>query len=61
MNNSTLQNVANSNLLQLIIFILGFGVETLILGFSGTLLFLTILHISLAVYLRTQLLVCSWS
>ncbi|MDA3908968.1 MAG: methyl-accepting chemotaxis protein [Sulfurimonas sp.] len=57
MNNSTLQNVANSNLLQLIIFILGFGIESFVLGFSITLLVITIIHISLALYLRSQLMI----
>ena len=57
MNNSTLQNVANSNVLQLIIFVLGFVIETFLLGFSVTLVIITIMHISLALYLRTQLLI----
>lgn len=57
MNNSTLQNVANSNLLQLIIFVLGFGIESFFLGFSITLLVITIIHITLALYLRSQLMI----
>ena len=57
MNTSTLQNVANSNLLQLVIFVLGFGLETLLLGFSVTLVVITVVHISLALYLRSQLLI----
>jgi methyl-accepting chemotaxis protein len=57
MNNSTLQNVANSNVLQLIIFVLGFGLETILLGFSFTLVAITVLHITLALYLRSQLMI----
>jgi len=57
MNNSTLQNVANSNVLQLVIFVLGFGIETFFLGFSVTLVVITVIHISLALYLRSQLLI----
>ncbi len=54
--NSSLQKVSQSNVLQLIIFIMGFIAEVLILEFSITLLILTIIHIGLALYLRHHLL-----
>lgn len=57
MNSSTLKNVALSNTLQLIIFFMAFGLETAMLGFSVTLLFVTVIHIVLALYLRSQLLI----
>ncbi|MCX6077624.1 MAG: methyl-accepting chemotaxis protein [Campylobacterales bacterium] len=57
MNSSTLQNVALSNLWQLIIFVLGFAIETFFLGFSALVVILTIVHISLALYLRSQLMI----
>jgi len=56
MNNSSLQKVAQSNLLQLIIFVIGFIIETIILGFSSTVIVMTIIHIALALYLRHHLL-----
>ena len=56
MNNSSLQKVAQSNLLQLIIFTIGFIIETIILGFSTTVIIMTIIHIALALYLRHHLL-----
>ncbi|MFA6192950.1 MAG: methyl-accepting chemotaxis protein [Sulfurimonas sp.] len=61
MNSSTLQNVALSNLWQLIIFVLGFAIETFFLGFSALVVVLTIVHISLALYLRSQLMVVNHS
>ena len=57
MNSSTLQNVALSNTWQLIIFLFSFALETYLLGFSLVVLFLTIIHIALALYLRSQLLI----
>ncbi len=57
MKNSTLQNVSNSNLLQIIIFVLGFAIEALFIDVSVTLVIATLLHISLALYLRSQLLI----
>ncbi len=57
MNSSTLQNVALSNFWQLIIFVVSFGLETFLLGFSVIVLVLTIVHISLALYLRSQLMI----
>ena len=56
MNNSSLQKVAQSNILQLIIFAIGFIAETVIMGFSSTVIFMTIIHIALALYLRHHLL-----
>jgi len=56
MNNSSLQKVAQSNILQLLIFIIGFVIETIFLGFSATIVLITIIHISLALYLRHHLL-----
>jgi len=57
MNNSTIHNVALSNLWQLVIFVVGFAIETFFLGFSITLVILTIVHVSLALYLRSQLMI----
>lgn len=57
MNASTLQNVALSNLWQLILFVLGFAVETFFLGFSVVVVVLSVVHISLALYLRSQLMI----
>ena len=56
MNTSTIQNVALSNLWQLVIFVLGFAIETYFLGFSALLVILTLIHITLALYLRSQLM-----
>jgi methyl-accepting chemotaxis protein len=57
MGQSTLQNAAFSNFLQLVIFVLGFAIESFFLGFSPLLIVITIIHIGLALYLRSQLLV----
>ena len=57
MNTSTLQNVALSNLWQLIIFVIGLAIETYLLGFSVVVIVLTAIHISLALYLRSQLMI----
>lgn len=57
MNSSTLQNVALSNIWQLVIFVLSFGLETFLMGFSVVVLVLTMVHISLALYLRSQLMI----
>ncbi|MGE4420008.1 MAG: methyl-accepting chemotaxis protein [Sulfurimonas sp.] len=57
MNTSTLQNVALSNLLQLILFVIGFFVEIFLFGSSIIVIGMIIVHIGLAFYLRSQLLV----
>ena len=57
MNNSTLQNVAKSNILQIILFVIGLIVETYIYGASIVVVAITIVHIALALYLRSQLLI----
>ncbi len=61
MRTSTLQNVALSNFWQLVLFVLSFALETYFLGFSITLLVVTIIHISLALYLRSQLMIVKHS
>ena len=57
MNTSTLQNIALLNLWQVIIFVLSFPVAIYVFGFSVYIVALTIVHISLALYLRSQLLI----
>ncbi|EDZ62500.1 methyl-accepting chemotaxis sensory transducer [Sulfurimonas gotlandica GD1] len=57
MNNSTLQNVAKSNLLQLVIFVLAFAIQTYIFGFSISIIIVAMANIGLALYLRSQLLI----
>jgi methyl-accepting chemotaxis protein len=57
MKSSTLQNAAISNLWQLIIFVVGLAIETYMFGFSIILVAITLVHIALALYLRSQLLV----
>ncbi|WP_373071415.1 methyl-accepting chemotaxis protein [Sulfurimonas sp.] len=57
MNESTLRNVATSNIAQIVLFVLAFAAESFVFGFSVVLLVATILHIGLAVYLRSQLLI----
>ena len=56
MQSSSLQKVSQSNVIQLIIFILGFAIEAYFIEFSIVLLVMTFVHISLALYLRTHLL-----
>ena len=56
MQHSSLQKVAQSNVIQLFIFVFGFILEVIIVEFSFTLLALTILHLALALYLRHHLL-----
>jgi len=56
MQNSSLQKVAQSNLIQIIIFVLGFVLEVVFLEFSFTILAIAIVHISLALYLRHHLM-----
>jgi len=56
MQHSSLQKVAQSNLIQLVIFVLGFVLEVIIVEFSFTLLILTLLHLALALYLRHHLM-----
>jgi methyl-accepting chemotaxis protein len=57
MNNSTLSNVATSNLWQLILFVTGLVIETYLFGFSIAIILITAVHIALALYLRSQLLI----
>ncbi len=57
MNQSTLRNVATSNLAQIFLFVLAFAVESIAFGFSVLLIAITILHIALAMYLRSQLMI----
>lgn len=61
MNSSTIQNVALSNLLQIVLFVLGFAIESYFLGFSILLITLTIVHIALALYLRSQIMIAKHS
>ena len=56
MQSSSLQKVALSNLGQLFIFVLGFILEVIFLEFSVVLVFMTFIHISLALYLRHHLM-----
>jgi len=56
MKNSSLQKVAQSNVAQLFIFIIGFGIEVVFVEFSYILVAMTLMHISLALYLRHHLL-----
>ncbi|MBD3824075.1 MAG: CZB domain-containing protein [Epsilonproteobacteria bacterium] len=56
MQRSTLNNVALSNFWQIIIFVVTFIAELYFLGFSITLLLVTIIHIALALYLRSQII-----
>ncbi len=57
MNQSTLRNVATSNIAQIALFVLAFAVESLAFGFSILLIVITIAHIALALYLRSQLMI----
>jgi methyl-accepting chemotaxis protein len=57
MNSSTLQNVALSNLLQIILFVVGFVLEIFLFGSSMIVVVMIIVHISLALYLRSQLMI----
>jgi len=61
MNSSTLQNVALSNLLQLILFVVGFFVEIFLFGSSAIVIAMIVVHIALALYLRSQLLIVKQS
>lgn len=61
MNTSTLQNVALSNLLQIILFIIGFFIEIFLFGSSFLVIFMIIVHMGLALYLRSQLMVVKQS
>lgn len=56
MNSSTIQNVSLSNLWQIVLFVLGFVVDIYFFGFSIIFVVLTIVHISLALYLRSQIM-----
>lgn len=57
MEHSTLSRIDQLNLLQIVVFIGGLILEYFLLGFSWTLVLLTILHIILALYLRHYLLI----
>lgn len=57
MGSSTLGKINQLNLLQVIIFVVGFGIEVALVEFSYTLVLLTVLHISLALYLRHYLMI----
>ena len=57
MNSSTIHNVVLSNFWQFILFVLGFGIETYAFGFSMIIVVLTIIHILLALYLRSQIMI----
>ncbi|WP_455755497.1 methyl-accepting chemotaxis protein [Sulfurimonas sp.] len=57
MQTSTLKNVATSNKLQILLFILGLFIESYVFGFSFIIISITVVHVALALYLRSQLLV----
>lgn len=61
MQKSTLLKIDQLNQLQIVIFVLGFVLEAWLVGFSVLLVALTLLHIGLAVYLRSYLLVAKES
>lgn len=61
MNSSTLKNVALSNLWQIILFVIGLVIEIAVFGFSIIFVALTLVHIALALYLRSQLLIVKTS
>jgi methyl-accepting chemotaxis protein len=54
---STLYNAATSNFAQLVIFVIGFFLEIIFLEFSVLIVIMTVVHIALALYLRSQLLI----
>ena len=56
MNHSPIHNIILSNILQLVLFVIAFIVETYIFGFSIILTVITIIYIALALYLRGQVL-----
>ena len=57
MTTSTLRNVAVSNIWQLVLFVIGLLIEIVVFEFSFILISITLVHIALALYLRSQLLV----
>ena len=61
MKKSTLLKIDQLNQLQIIIFVLGFALEAWLVEFSILLVVLTLLHIGLAVYLRSYLVVAKTS
>ncbi|DAB27803.1 MAG TPA: chemotaxis protein [Sulfurimonas sp. UBA10385] len=61
MNTSTLQNVALSNLLQIILFVVGFFIEIFLFGSSFIVIAMIAVHIGLALYLRSQLMIVKQS
>jgi methyl-accepting chemotaxis protein len=56
MGSSTIGKINLLNQIQIITFVLGFVIEAFLVGFTVTLIFVTILHIGLAVYLRVYVL-----
>jgi methyl-accepting chemotaxis protein len=58
---STLKNVAVSNIWQLILFVIGLAIEISLFNFSIILVSITLVHITLALYLRSQLLIAKSS
>jgi len=56
MQHSSLQKVSKSNVAQLVIFVVGFGIEVALIEFSYLLVVMTLIHISLALYLRHHLM-----
>jgi len=54
--NSSIQKVAQSNIAQLVIFVVGFILESIFVDFSPVLVIMTIIHIALALYLRHHLM-----
>ena len=61
MRDSTLNNAALSNTWQLILFVTGLGLQIYIFGFSLVSVGITAVHIGLALYLRSQLLMAQAS
>ncbi len=61
MGSSTIGKINLLNQIQIATFVLGFIIEAFLVGFTITLVFVTILHIGLAVYLRIYVLVAKKS
>ncbi len=57
MEHSTLSRIDQLNILQIVVFVGGFVIEYFLLGYSWTLVALTVLHIALALYLRYYLVI----
>ena len=58
---STIKRADLSNAIQIIIFIITFIIEIFMVGFTPLLIVITIVHLSLAIYLRSQLLLIKHS